>query len=92
MIHDLFRKEIEFSNIQGYDDIKDVVRRVLSSDENYRSTGQSKNKNILAWNIGVHEKCLLRWLKYHQPDFSILKERPLFMTSKHFTHLQFSYC
>jgi hypothetical protein len=30
MILDLFRKEIEFSNIQGYDDIKDVVRRVLS--------------------------------------------------------------
>ena len=25
MILDLFRKEIEFSNIQGYDDIKDVV-------------------------------------------------------------------
>ena len=44
MILDLFRKEIEFNNIQGYDDIKDVVRRVLSSD--YRSTGQG-----LAWNI-----------------------------------------
>jgi len=35
MIVDLFRKEIEFTNIQGYDDIKDVVRCVLSSDENY---------------------------------------------------------
>ena len=49
MILDLFRNEIEFSNIQGYDDIKDVVRFVLSSDENYRSIGQCKNI-ILAWN------------------------------------------
>jgi len=64
MILDLFRKEIEFSNIQGYDDIKDVVRFVLSSDENYRSTDQCKNI-ILAWNIGMHDRCLLRWLKYH---------------------------
>ena len=61
MILDLFRKEIEFSNIQGYDDIKDVVRCVLSSDE---ITGQCKNI-ILAWNIEMHDKCLLRWLKYH---------------------------
>ena len=27
MILDLFRKEIEFNNIQGYDDIKDIVKR-----------------------------------------------------------------
>jgi len=27
MILDLFRKDIEFKNIQGYDDIKDIVRR-----------------------------------------------------------------
>ena len=64
MILDLFRKEIEFSNIQDYDNVKDLVRRVLSSDENYRSIGQHKNI-ILAWNIGMHEKCLLRWLKHH---------------------------
>jgi Holliday junction resolvasome RuvABC ATP-dependent DNA helicase subunit len=31
----LFNKEVEFGNIVGYDDIKDLVRRVLSSDENY---------------------------------------------------------
>ena len=35
MILDLFRKEIEFSNIQGYDDIKDIVRRVLDAEGNY---------------------------------------------------------
>jgi MoxR-like ATPase len=35
MILDLFRKEIEFNNIQGYDDIKDIVRRVLDAEENY---------------------------------------------------------
>ena len=27
--------EVEFGNIEGYDDIKNIVRRVLSSDENY---------------------------------------------------------
>jgi DNA replication protein DnaC len=31
----LFQKEVEFANIQGYDDIKYLVRRVLDSDENY---------------------------------------------------------
>jgi hypothetical protein len=35
MILDLFRKEIEFNNIQGYDDIKDLVRRALDAEENY---------------------------------------------------------
>src|SRR5215472_11642568 len=35
MILNLFRKDIEFYNIQGYDDIKSIVRRVLSSDESY---------------------------------------------------------
>jgi DNA polymerase III delta prime subunit len=35
MILDLFRKEIEFSNIQGYDDIKDIVRRALDAEDNY---------------------------------------------------------
>jgi replication-associated recombination protein RarA len=35
MILDLFRKEIEFNNIQGYDDIKDIVRRALDAEDNY---------------------------------------------------------
>jgi MoxR-like ATPase len=35
MILDLFRKDIEFYNIHGYDDIKDLVRRALDSHENY---------------------------------------------------------
>jgi MoxR-like ATPase len=35
MILDLFRKEIEFENIQGYDDIKDIVKRAIDAEENY---------------------------------------------------------
>jgi MoxR-like ATPase len=35
MILDLFRKEIEFENIHGYDDIKDIVRRVLDAEDSY---------------------------------------------------------
>jgi replication-associated recombination protein RarA len=35
MILDLFRKEIGFCNIHGYDDIKDIVRRVLEAEDNY---------------------------------------------------------
>jgi holliday junction DNA helicase RuvB len=35
MIPDLFRNEVEFKNIQGYDDIKDIVRRVLEAEDNY---------------------------------------------------------
>jgi hypothetical protein len=35
MILDLFRKDIGFNNIQGYDDIKNIVRRAFSSQENY---------------------------------------------------------
>jgi replication-associated recombination protein RarA len=31
----LFQKEFEFGNIEGYDDIKDIIRRALDSDENY---------------------------------------------------------
>jgi hypothetical protein len=31
----LFHKEVEFGNIEGYDDIKDIVRRALNSEENY---------------------------------------------------------
>jgi len=34
MILDLFRKEIEFNNIQGYDDIKDIIRRAFA-EANY---------------------------------------------------------
>jgi hypothetical protein len=35
MILDLFRKEIGFENIEGYDDIKDIVRRALDAEHNY---------------------------------------------------------
>jgi hypothetical protein len=35
MILDLFRKHNEFYNIQGYDDIKDIVRRALDVEDNY---------------------------------------------------------
>src|SRR5215467_11939322 len=35
MILDLFRKEIGFGNIGGYDDIKDIVRRALDAEDNY---------------------------------------------------------
>jgi len=35
MILDLFRKEIGFENIQGYDDLKDIVRRALDAGDNY---------------------------------------------------------
>jgi hypothetical protein len=35
MILDLFRKEVELENIQGYDDLKDIVRRALDAEDNY---------------------------------------------------------
>jgi DNA polymerase III delta prime subunit len=35
MLLDLFRKEVEFENIQGYDDLKDIVRRTLDAEDNY---------------------------------------------------------
>ena len=35
MILDLFRNEVEFKNIQGYDDLKDIVRRALDAEDNY---------------------------------------------------------
>jgi len=35
MILDLSRKEIGFENIQGYDDLKDIVRRALDAEDNY---------------------------------------------------------
>ena len=35
MILNLFRKDIGFDNIQGYDDIKDLVRRALDAEDNY---------------------------------------------------------
>ncbi|MGA9151330.1 MAG: AAA family ATPase [Candidatus Nitrosopolaris sp.] len=31
----LFHKEVEFGNIEGYDDIKDIVRRALETEDNY---------------------------------------------------------
>jgi hypothetical protein len=35
MILDLFRKEVEFGNIHGYNDIKDIVKRALDAEDNY---------------------------------------------------------
>jgi hypothetical protein len=31
----LFHKEVEFGNIEGYDDIKNIVRRALDPEDNY---------------------------------------------------------
>ena len=31
----LFHKEVEFGNIEGYDDLKDIVRRALDAEDNY---------------------------------------------------------
>ena len=31
----LFHKEVEFGNIEGYDDIKDTVGRALDAEDNY---------------------------------------------------------
>ena len=35
MILDLFRYEVEFKSIEGYDDLKDIVRRALDAEDNY---------------------------------------------------------
>jgi hypothetical protein len=35
MILDLFRKKSGFENIQGYDGIKDIVKRALDTEDNY---------------------------------------------------------
>jgi MoxR-like ATPase len=35
MILDLFRKDTEFKNIYGYDDIKDIIKRSLESEDSY---------------------------------------------------------
>jgi replication-associated recombination protein RarA len=35
MILDLFRKDLVFQNIHGYDDIKDIVKRALDAEDNY---------------------------------------------------------
>ena len=35
MILDLFRKDLVFENIHGYDDIKDIVKRALDAEDNY---------------------------------------------------------
>jgi MoxR-like ATPase len=35
MILDLFRREIGFENIHGYDDLKDIVTRSLDAEDNY---------------------------------------------------------
>src|SRR5215813_5664987 len=33
--HLIYRDELEFKNIQGYDDLKDIVRRALDVEDNY---------------------------------------------------------
>jgi hypothetical protein len=35
MILNLFHKEVEFVNIHGYDDIKDIVKRAIDAEDNY---------------------------------------------------------
>jgi DNA polymerase III delta prime subunit len=35
MLLHLFHKEVEFGNIEGYDDLKHIVRRALDSEDNY---------------------------------------------------------
>jgi hypothetical protein len=35
VLHYLFSKDNEFYNIQGYDDIKDIVKRALDAEDNY---------------------------------------------------------
>ncbi|MGC1930347.1 MAG: hypothetical protein WA667_15340 [Candidatus Nitrosopolaris sp.] len=43
MILDLFRKEIGFNKMQGYDDIKDIVRRALDAEDNYNLLYQKES-------------------------------------------------
>lgn len=31
----IYSTEVEFGNIEGYDDIKDIVRRALDAEDNY---------------------------------------------------------
>ena len=54
MLLELFRKDIGFDNIQGYDDIKNIVRRTLDS-ENY---------NLLLCGPPASAKTLLSYLEY----------------------------
>jgi hypothetical protein len=64
----LFHKEVEFGNIVGYDNIKDIIRRALSSNENYNLLfcgPPASVKTLPTWNIGMQARRLLRWLKYH---------------------------
>ncbi len=35
LIPDLFCNEVEFKNLHGYDDIKDVVRRAIEAKDSY---------------------------------------------------------
>jgi hypothetical protein len=38
MILDLFRKDLVFENIHGYDDIKDIVKRALDTSSSQSLT------------------------------------------------------
>jgi hypothetical protein len=49
----LFHK-VEFGNMEGYDDIKGLVRHALDSDETGRGPPAGQ-KIILAWNSGKDE-------------------------------------
>lgn len=51
MILDLFRREIEFNNKHGYDDTKDIVRRVLDPEDDYNVQFSSKSIKGLATNL-----------------------------------------
>jgi DNA polymerase III delta prime subunit len=66
MILDLFRKEIEFENIRAYNDIEDIVKRALDTEENYNllfigPPASSKTLFLLA--IIEHKKESLRMKK-----------------------------
>src|ERR1700739_2916716 len=62
MILDLFRKEIGFENIHGYDDIKDIIKRALDAEDNYNllfigSPASAKTLfllGIIEYNRGVY--------------------------------------
>src|SRR5215472_3180883 len=66
----------DFTKIQGYEDIKDIVRRVLESDENYNllfvgPSASSKTlflQGILEMKSGVYFEILEFWMCYRKGD------------------------
>jgi hypothetical protein len=63
MILDLFRKHNEFYNIQGYDDIKDIVRRALDAEDNYNLLFIGPPASAAAANIPI--RCILIYTVLH---------------------------